>query len=428
MAEDTQTSSQTGILASLKQWVKQYLDISPLVNLIQFIVGGGLLVLVLTYFVDPAPVEPWRYGVSIVLLVLIWVTARLVYRRAGENPGTGLTLIWIGITFILAEAITLVSNGQFPRILYALLPIIAIFHLPRRYALVITVVTAFWVAISSYALATSNDQPYVFQTLVLLLTAFLAGSGLAYSLLQERKARQEAQALLVELAESNEQLTRYAAEVGQLATMRERNRIAREIHDSLGHYLTVVGVQLEKAITFSGVNPEEADQAVLAAKHLTDQALTEVRNSVSALRETDESFTLHTALSTLVNTVQQSGLAVDWHLRGDEAGFSEQQLLTLFRAAQEGLTNVQKHADAGHVTVAVELDAETAILRLADDGIGFSPGAAGTGGYGLQGLRERIELVHGTMEMDQSSTGGAQLTVKIPKRVDVRSDVLAGAW
>jgi signal transduction histidine kinase len=197
--------------------------------------------------------------------------------------------------------------------------------------------------------------------------------------------------------------------------MRERNRIAREIHDSLGHYLTVIGVQLEKAIAFDAVNPEEAGLAVKAAKGLTDDALTEVRSSVGALRETDETFTLQSALNALVQNMHRSGLSVNLRWRGDEEGFSEQQLLTLFRAAQEGLTNVHKHAGAQQVLIEVSLDAETAALRLADDGIGFDPKAIRSGGYGLQGLRERVELVQGEMTLDRSPAGGAQMVVVLPK-------------
>ncbi|MBK7181324.1 MAG: hypothetical protein IPH82_29795 [Chloroflexi bacterium] len=93
------------------------------------------------------------------------------------------------------------------------------------------------------------------------------------------------------------------------------NRIAREIHDSLGHYRAVIGVQLEKAIVFDAVNQEEARLAVKAAKRLTDEALTEVRSSVGALRETDESFTLQSALQALVQTCGKVGwqwFAVAW--------------------------------------------------------------------------------------------------------------------
>lgn len=100
--------------------------------------------------------------------------------------------------------------------------------------------------------------------------------------------------------------------------------------------------------------------------------------------------------------------------RGDETGLTEQQVLTLFRAAQEGLTNVQKHAQAKRVQIDVALDAEAAVLQLTDDGIGFEPSEVPHGCYGLQGLRERVELARGKMTLGRVPTGGAQLMVQLP--------------
>ena len=397
-------------LPSLWRW----LNVNPPVNLIQLILGGSILILIAGLYIRPISGISWRLGLILLCIGVIWVTARWIAYRYVEAPGTKIALLWIGLTLLLAEAITIVSVGEFPRILYTIIPIIAVFYLPRRWSLAITVGSFFWVMCSVMLFPIPEIR---LQSLIitLVLLTYLGGYGLAYALLQERRARQEAQYLLHELAEANDQLTKYAAEVAQLATVRERNRIAREIHDSLGHYLTVIGVQLEKAIAFDAVNPEEARLAVKAAKGLTDDALTEVRSSVGVLRETDESFTLQSALQALVQNMQQSGLSVNLQWRGDEDGLSEQQLLTLFRAAQEGLTNVQKHAGAQQVLIEVSLDAETAAFRLADDGIGFDPKAMRSGGYGLQGLRERVELVRGEMTLGHSPAGGAQLVVVLPK-------------
>ena len=410
MSTKLQIPQKPGAFPSLWRW----LNVNPPVNLIQLIVGGSVLILLSYLFGRSNSVPPWQFWAILLLLGAIWATARGIAHRYGEAPSIQIALLWIGVSLVLAEAITIVSAGVFPRILYTLLPIIAVFCLPGRWSLAITIGSLFWVMLSVtlFPIPEIRLQPLI---IALVFVTYLGGYGLAYALLQERRAREETQHLLHELAEANDQLTRYAAEIAQLATMRERNRIAREIHDSLGHCLTVIGVQLEKAIAFDAVNQEEARLAVKAAKRLTDDALTEVRSSVGALRETDELFTLQSALQALVHNMQQSGLAVDLQWRGNEEGFSEQQLLTLFRAAQEGLTNVQKHAEAQQVLIEVSLDAETAVLRLADDGIGFDRKAIRSTSYGLQGLRERIELVQGKLTLEHSPTGGAQLVVVLPK-------------
>jgi signal transduction histidine kinase len=401
---------RSGIFPSLWRW----LNVNPLVNLIQLVVGGNMLILISAYFTQSISAMPWQIWTLFILLGAIWATARGIAYRYGEAPDIKIALLWIGVTLALTEATTIVSAGEFPRFLYSLLPIIAVFCLSRRWSLAITIGSLFWLMLS-VKLFPIPETRLQYLIIILISVTYLGGYGLAYALLQERRAREETQHLLRELAESNDQLTRYAAEAAQLATMRERNRIAREIHDSLGHYLTVVGVQLEKAIAFEAVNREEAGQAVKAAKQLTDQALTEVRSSVGALRETDETFTLHTALTTVVENARQSGLSVELRWRGDEEGFSEQKLFTLFRAVQEGLTNVQKHARAKQVVIEIGLDAETAVLHLTDDGIGTNPENVQRGGYGLRGLRERVELVRGEMSLGRAPSGGARLMVKIPK-------------
>lgn len=405
-----QIPQKSNALPSLWRW----LNVNTPVNLIQLILGGCLLILIWAYYGGAIATISWRIGTALILLGAIWAATRWVAHRYGDAPGIKISLLWIGITLVLSEAITIISAGEFPRILYTIMPIIAVFCLPGRWSLAITIGTLFWVMLSVRLFPIPEIR---LQSLVIVLTlaTYLGGYALAYALLQEGRARKETQHLLRELADSNEQLTRYAAEAAQLATIRERNRIAREIHDSLGHCLTIVGVQLEKAIIFDAVNRDEAVQAVRAAKRLTDQALDEVRHSVGALRDSDETFTLRAALQALVENVQHSGLAVHLRWRGDETGLSEQQVLTLFRAAQEGLTNVQKHAQAQQVQIDVALDAETAVLQLTDDGIGLDPEKTKRGGYGLEGLRERVELVQGRLMLDRASIGGTQLVVTLPR-------------
>ena len=414
--DESQTShfsSKSDVFAIFLAVVKcQY----PAINLIQIIVGGSTVDFDLG-LVSPEAISPtpWRFWDNIHIAGSDLGRQRAgIKHRYGEAPGLKIALLWIGVTLVLSEAITIVSTGEFPRILYTIMPIIAVFYLPGRWSLAITIGTLFWVMLSVRLFPIPEIR---LQSLVIVLTlaTYLGGYALAYALLQEGRARKETQHLLRELADSNEQLTRYAAEAAELATIRERNRIAREIHDSLGHCLTIVGVQLEKAIIFDAVNRDEAVQAVKTAKRLTDQALGEVRHSVGTLRESDETFKLRADLQALVENIQHSGLVVHLRWRGDETGLSEQQVLTLFRAAQEGLTNVQKHAQAQQVQIDVALDAETAVLKLTDNGVGIDSEKAKNGGYGLQGLGERVKLVRGTMTLGRIPTGGTQLVVTLPR-------------
>ena len=127
-------------------------------------------------------------------------------------------------------------------------------------------------------------------------------------------------------------------------------------------------------------------------------------------------------LQELVKNVADGQLQVALTIDGDEQGFSRQALITLYRAAQEGLTNVQKHADANHVTVQITLTEQEGELCLHDDGKGFDPAELsheqyeGERGYGLQGVRERLELIGGTLRVESAPNRGTTLWVAAPKQ------------
>lgn len=183
------------------------------------------------------------------------------------------------------------------------------------------------------------DQPeFIFFITFSMILLFIF--SIAFLIRQERTSRLEAEKLLGELERSHQQLQTYAGQVAELATTEERNRLAREIHDSLGHYMTVINVQLEKAIAFRDRNPVEADEAIKNAKHSASEALKDVRQSVSTLRATPEKFSLSDALNGLVKHMKSDQLTIALEVEGHESDFSRQSLITLYRAAQEGLTNI----------------------------------------------------------------------------------------
>jgi signal transduction histidine kinase len=214
------------------------------------------------------------------------------------------------------------------------------------------------------------------------------------------------------LEESHAQLRSYAARVSELSAAAERNRLARDIHDGLGHHLTAITVLLEKAATFRDRDPALADRAIADARGSTRRALDDVRRSVRALRVEVEPFRLSSALDDLVHEVDDGRLSVTLDCVGNEGGYDTMALMALYRAAQESITNARRHADATRVSVTVHCDESRARLVVDDDGSGFPPERKG---YGLLGMRERVHLVHGSVEID-SGQSGTRVTVTIPRR------------
>jgi signal transduction histidine kinase len=202
------------------------------------------------------------------------------------------------------------------------------------------------------------------------------------------------------------------ARLAELSGAAERNRLARDIHDGLGHHLTAIIVLLEKATAFRGRAPETAQRAVEDAHRSARKALDDVRRSVRALHAGTEPFRLSAALDELVREAGVGGPSVTLHCAGDEDGLDPDAQLALYRAAQEGITNARRHSGAGRVAVSLRVEDAHARLTVADDGCGFPPDRAG---FGLLGMRERVRLAGGSVEVDSGPTAGTRLTVTIPR-------------
>lgn len=231
--------------------------------------------------------------------------------------------------------------------------------------------------------------------------------------MRENAARAESERLSAELADANRRLAAYAVEVEELATTRERTRVAREIHDSLGHVLTAINVQIEAAQAIVGRDPDKAAEAVRAAQTLAQEGLQEVRRSVATLRSSPlENRSLDQALKELTEHSIGAGTPTDFEVFGPPRQLSPQAELTLFRSAQEGLTNVRKHASARHASLVLDYgDTSTVRLIVEDDGKGSQDPS---GGFGLEGVRERVRQLEGSLRIASGDGGGMKLEIEVP--------------
>jgi signal transduction histidine kinase len=216
----------------------------------------------------------------------------------------------------------------------------------------------------------------------------------------------------VELADANVRLRGYAAQAEELATTQERNRVARDIHDGLGHHLTVVQMQVQAARAVLATSPAKADAVLAKAQQQSIEALAEVRRSVAALREPRIVPPLGDALKQLAEEATAAGVPTDLEVSGTVRPMGAAAEECLFRAAQEGLTNVRKHAVAGHVRMVLEYrDDRTVRLDVWDDGRGIVPSADG---FGLLGLHERAERLGGSVAIESAPGSGTTLRVTVP--------------
>lgn len=222
--------------------------------------------------------------------------------------------------------------------------------------------------------------------------------------------RQEHEAL----QDANRQLRGYAATIEQLATSRERVRLARAMHDTLAHTLAALVVQLEAVGALQETDPEAAQAHLAKVSQNARTGLDEARQAIADLRSAPvEEAGLAGALEQLTRRFsQQNGIRTDWHVQGEPTPLLPVQANALYRIAEEALNNVARHADAGHVSVHLSY-ADGITLTMQDDGEGFDPQSVEPGRYGLVGIYERATLVDGTVEINSTPEKGTTLTVHI---------------
>ena len=207
---------------------------------------------------------------------------------------------------------------------------------------------------------------------------------------------------------------------GRLATAQEdeRRRIARELHDHMGQYLTALGLGLKTMEDTAAWFPETVGQ-LQQLRRLTDQIGREVHDLALQIRPTAlDDFGLPTAVATYAEEwSKRSGVAVDFHSTGlDDGRLPATIETTLYRVIQESLTNVLRHAHANHVSLLLQRSPVGVVAVIEDDGRGFDPDSDGAigGRLGLLGMRERLELVGGAMTLESVLGSGTTVIARIP--------------
>jgi signal transduction histidine kinase len=233
---------------------------------------------------------------------------------------------------------------------------------------------------------------------VYFIITFIAVCFLGKRLIAERKGRAEQQ--------------RLGTEVELLAIKVERARIAREIHDGLGHRLTSLRVQLELALKM--IDDHDSDKAV----QLVSQCLETARSAMQEVRLVIKAATdryvvnIKDAVSELVHFAKQND-NLDFETSIDEIDVPIRTRHQIYSMIQECLTNIRKHAGATRVEISLTSDGEAAVLKVKDNGKGFNI-TSKQAGFGLKGLRERAEAIGGSVGIDSAVGGGTQITVRLP--------------
>jgi signal transduction histidine kinase len=258
----------------------------------------------------------------------------------------------------------------------------------------------------------SEDLQSVLANLA-LNSAMLFGLVLAFVLLLVGAVLAEHQSR-EKLTAANHRLRQYALMIENQATLQERNRIAREIHDSVGHALTAQSIQLENAALFLTEDAEKAALYLQKARQLGKEALQNVRQSVATLRNHPlQGRSLKILLENLIEEFKRTtGIEIESEIELFSS-LSGEMTTALYRVVQEALTNISKHSEATQVVLSLKENEMKIYLQVEDNGRGFNP-ADNTTGFGLQGMRERVGALGGIFSLTSQPGQGCRIKIEIP--------------
>jgi signal transduction histidine kinase len=190
-------------------------------------------------------------------------------------------------------------------------------------------------------------------------------------------------------------------------------RIARELHDSLTHSISVIKVQAGVAAHLARKNGEQPSDALLAIQEASSDAVRELRSTLDVLRrDEDAPGSDLSRLPALVERARSSGLPTTYTVRGVARPLPPDVEQTAYRVVQEALTNVTRHAGAASATVLISYDDDALTVRVDDDGSGS--GQAPVPGYGLVGMRERVTALGGRLRAESGATRGFSVLAELP--------------
>ena len=350
-------------------------------------------------------------------LVFLCSYTILLFSRGQKRLSTVLSLYVVAI--LLALLLNVVFPGQWGSVLFYVLGVNLFYRLPLRLSLPLALCCLLTLLLSEGAWRLLLTH----QAVNIGLLAF--STGLSTMLAWFGWTRRVEYRLVVQLHEVQEQLREQMKRSEELATERERTRIARDIHDVLSHSLAVLSIQVQAARQLVARDPERLTSKLDDMAALIRESITESRRVVGLLRAQpisgQDDMSVH--LQTIATTFnERTGISCRFDESGTPHALTQQQQETLQQALRETLTNAHRHGAAQTVWITLRWREANVVLELRDDGLGAKAGdlfadltGNDVGGHhGIQGIRERVGTLGGEVEAGPLDTGGFLVTLRIP--------------
>jgi NarL family two-component system sensor histidine kinase YdfH len=384
------------------------------------------------------------YLCTFAALLVFYIGGLIMPSALSQNPGalalfSGLFVIhaglhWVSLSLNGSSTTAVLLRGAYFIVQGALtLSIMLVSRLPVEASLMVALLgeaagmlqnlrhvvllVLLYAAISLGGVALIGDWEHGLSTLSTLVPWALFVTLAVRVFVNELEARQRAQGLLNELEQAHQKLAEYAEEVETLTLQNERQRMARELHDTLAQGLAGLVLQLEALeANLKQHNLDKAGAIATQTKSRARATLQEARNAITDLRAipNDSSHLLRLIREEAEHLAATSGLRYDLHV---PPGLSlpAQTSTHLWLFAREGLSNIARHAHAARATITLALAGDDVCMEIQDDGVGFAPDSiTPQGHYGLLGMRERARAACGTLEVQSRPGAGTLLRLKLP--------------
>jgi signal transduction histidine kinase len=375
-----------------RYWFDALVVVAAAAAVLEFVVGRDS---------DDAPTMPLGLTIAAALVITLDLLARRQFPFGA-----------LAATAIIASAVSFIDGRLVPYSAAVFLTVIAASFLFGQLADRRQAIAGLVILTAATAIVTRNDPDGalgdgIFTTL-LFSVVWLAGFVFASKREEAREAAERATRL---------ELEREAE--ARAAVAEERARIARELHDVVGHSVSVMTVQASGVRRLLKPEQEREREALLVVEQTGREALAEMRRLVGVLRRPEEAPALAPQPSLeyvekLVDQAREAGLPIELRIEGDARQLPTSLDLTAYRLVQEGLTNAIKHANATRAEVVVRYGDGEVELLVSDDGTGFSDGDVDSGGHGLVGMRERVAVFGGELEAGPRPNGGYALRARLP--------------
>lgn len=371
---------------------------------------------------DSALFSSWRGAAMLLLIGAFLVGYELFERtetqRGGDWPIPYRTMLLYLIFQLAITDILLQFNRGFSGPIFALMGQVCSSTPMRRWPIPLLAITALAGAGAGLIEDISAGNWGSVIGFVFFIVVWIGIAVFISMLFRERFQREH---LITELRTTRDELAQYALQAEELAALRERTRLAREMHDSLGHALVLVNVKLEAAQRLYAVDASRGAGELEATRALVRATMADLRRSLADLRAPlPDHHDLPAALARLADEVGARtsievtcSAALDLHAAGIQ--LEPEVTESLWRVAREALSNVERHAAASCAALTLERQNGALILRVTDDGSGIGPAdLARPGHYGITGMRERVEALGGTLRIAARPEGGTVVEARVP--------------